>query len=192
GLGIESVELAGDDEGEEVRGGVRVVVGAEEEPGLSTGTDRRSEGSLAVVVRERQAPVFEEPAERLLLPHGVAEGGRHEATYALDAFVLALGPREEVVNERAQVELSAVVPLLRRKTGPPCFQLEDRAKSKQTFARRRIFGDGGGLPEPPAAVGETADFGGSVVVRVHAGFAAEQGVVDRVRVGLDVSAEAPE
>src|SRR5690606_33409620 len=123
---------------------------------------------------------------------GVAEGGRHEATYALDAFVLALGPREEVVNERAQVELSAVVPLLRRKTGPPCFQLEDRAKSKQTFARRRIFGDGGGLPEPPAAVGETADFGGSVVVRVHAGFAAEQGVVDRVRVGLDVSAEAPE
>ena len=34
-LGIEPVELAGGDEGEEIRGGVRVIVGAEEEPGLS-------------------------------------------------------------------------------------------------------------------------------------------------------------
>jgi hypothetical protein len=37
GLGVETVELAGDDEREEVRGGAGVVVGAEEEPGLATG-----------------------------------------------------------------------------------------------------------------------------------------------------------
>jgi hypothetical protein len=49
-LGIESVELAGDDEREEVRGRGGVIVGAEEEPRLTTGADGSSECALAVIV----------------------------------------------------------------------------------------------------------------------------------------------
>jgi hypothetical protein len=69
-LGIETVELTRDDEREEVRSRSRVVVGAEGEPCLSTGADRRSESTLAVAVRERQPAVLEEAAERLLMPNG--------------------------------------------------------------------------------------------------------------------------
>jgi hypothetical protein len=151
--------------------------------------DRRAR-SLWLFVRGEPA-VFEEARERLLLPSGVAEGRRDQTAHAFDALVLPLGPGEEVVDERTQPKLTAFVPLLRRKTRPLRFELEDRAKAEKPFARRRIFGDGGGLPKPSAAVGETAHFRRRLVVRVRAGFAAEQGVVDRVRVGLDVSGEAP-
>ena len=50
GLGIESVELAGDDEREEVRGRGGVIVGTEEQPRLPTGADGSSECALAVIM----------------------------------------------------------------------------------------------------------------------------------------------
>jgi hypothetical protein len=50
------------------------------------------------------------------------------------------------------MKVAALVPLLRREPRPLRFEVEDRAKAEKPFARRRIFGDGGGLPEPPAAL----------------------------------------
>jgi hypothetical protein len=105
-----------------------------------------------MVIRRREPPVFEETAERLLLPNGVAECRGDEATNAFDAFVLALGPPEEVVDERTQLNLATFVPLARRETAPLRFEFENRAKAEEPFAGRGIFGDGGGLPEPSAAV----------------------------------------
>src|SRR5690606_17789266 len=65
-LGINPVQLAAGDEGVEVGGGLRVVVGTEDEPRLPAGGDD-SQGIFAVVVVHAQATVIEEAPQSELL-----------------------------------------------------------------------------------------------------------------------------
>ena len=76
-LRVEPVQLSGGDEGEEVGGGARVVVGAEEEPVLPAHAEQ-AKGKLAVVVGQRQAAVVEEAREGVLLADGVAAAEQAE------------------------------------------------------------------------------------------------------------------
>ena len=62
-----------------------------------------------MVIREAEPAVFEETAERLPLPRGVAEGRRDETADALDAHEFAFDPVEEVVDERAHLTLTSFV-----------------------------------------------------------------------------------
>ncbi len=71
-----------------------------------------------MVIRHGQAAIVEEPPQRGLLPHGIAEGGGDQAAGVLDAGVLLLGPGEEVVDEPSRDELSPVMPLRRRQLPP--------------------------------------------------------------------------
>ena len=74
GLGVEPVEAAGGDEGEEVGGGLLSVVVAanDEEPRLST-DGNAAERALAGVVVELEPAVFDDAAEGVTLADDVSE-----------------------------------------------------------------------------------------------------------------------
>ena len=106
GLGIEAVQARGGDQGEQVAGGLAVIVAADEQPVLAPYGDA-AQLALGSVVVEFEPAVVVEPGERLALTNGVAESGAQEAALAANAFVLGFGPCEERVGVRAQVGVAA-------------------------------------------------------------------------------------
>src|SRR5262249_39091320 len=132
-LGVEPVQLGRGDQGEEVRGGVRVVVRAEKQPRLPSDGDL-TQGALRGVVFEAKAPIVEEPTERLALACRVPKRRRDGATYVADARIDAVGPGEEVVDDRARRPLSPIMSLLRREVGPGLFELEERTNAEERLA----------------------------------------------------------
>ena len=105
-LRIEAVQPRRRDEREEIACGLRVVVAADEEPGLATDRDA-AQLALGSVVVELEAAVGEELGQRTALPHGVAERDAQEAALIADALVLAVGPREERIGVRADAARAA-------------------------------------------------------------------------------------
>ena len=83
------------------------------------------------------------------------------------------------------------VPLAGRQRGPPRLELEHRPDAHERLARECVFGRDGGLPKVPSRCDQHATSSGAFVAR-DAGVAAEQRIVDAVRIGQDVSAESPE
>ena len=190
-FGVESVESARGDEGEEIGGGGGVVVGAEEEPCIATDRDR-SEGALAVIVGHDQAAIVEESAERAALPNDVAERGSDEAAHALEALELEFGPGEEVLDERPQSELTQLVPLARRELRPLLFEFEEHVEAKHGLARARVLGNRRRFKEASSRVGPTPDFLGHLVGGFASSLAAKNGIVDGVGIGLNVASESLE
>src|SRR5208283_4718440 len=88
-LRVESVELAGGDERQDVSGGTGVVVGAIEQPCSTTDGDS-SQFALGGIVLHAEPAVVEKAPERLLVANGVSESGCDEP--ALGTLVV-LGPR---------------------------------------------------------------------------------------------------
>src|SRR5690242_11931768 len=159
-LGVEPVQLARGDQGEEVRGGGRVDVGPEEQPVAPTDGDVPKR-ALGVVVRQPEPAVVEEPPERLFVPNGVAEGRGDEAASGLQPLVLAPRPREEVVDDRPRGELPSLVPTLRREIGPLAFELEELVDPEEGLARGGMLRGSRRLPEATPAVTPAADLLGS-------------------------------
>src|SRR5262249_21991306 len=122
-LDVEPVQATRGDEREDVRRGLRVIVGAHEEPGLTAGGDR-PELALAGIVVEAQPPVVEISPQRIALPDGVAERARDRTADPANALEDGLGPREKVVEHRARDALSPLVSLSRSKACPVLFELE--------------------------------------------------------------------
>jgi hypothetical protein len=58
---------------------------------------------LRSVVVNDQAAVFEDPHQRILLPHVIAEGGSEQAALVADLLVLDGGPFKEGLEVRTQM-----------------------------------------------------------------------------------------
>ncbi|XXU01137.1 hypothetical protein WMF20_15700 [Sorangium sp. So ce834] len=188
------VELAARDEREEVGGGGGVVVAAEEQPRLPRNSDG-SQSPLARVVLQAQAAVVEEAPQGLLLVEGVAERGGDQAALA-GTRVLGLDPGEERVDQGADGRVAAHLALRWREIRQRAIGGEQGIDPAQPLDAELVLADRR-LPEVGAAMRPASDLGRrrstSLVGRSAPwGRAAEEGVIDRVGVRLDVSREAAE
>jgi hypothetical protein len=93
-LGVELVETSRGDEREQVTGGLGVVVGADEHPGVPADGDAAQFALRAVVCRLETA-VIEVAHESGLIADAVAEGSAEKAALIFDAREFDLGPGEE-------------------------------------------------------------------------------------------------
>jgi hypothetical protein len=142
-----------------------------------------------------QASVVEDAPQRLLLVEGVAERGGDEAGRARTG-VLELRPGEERVDQRTDDRVAAHLAFQGWEIRERAIGGEEGVDATQPLDAEFVLADRR-LPEVGAAVRPTSDFGRgrtAVVVSGSAslGRAAEEGVIDGVCVGLNVSREAAE
>jgi hypothetical protein len=110
GPGLDAVELAARQEGDEDRVDACALVAAEEQPVLPA-EDLATEVALGDVVVEGQAPVVEEATEGDALVAGVAEGLRDRRLVEGDGGLL-VAPLEERVEERPRLLAPDLLALL--------------------------------------------------------------------------------
>jgi hypothetical protein len=144
-LGIEAMEARGGDEGQEVAGGLAVVVAADEEPGLAADGDT-AQLALAAVVVEAKSAIVVETGQRTTLAVGVAQGSAQETSLVADLVVLILDPREERISVRAEVQLAEGLDLGGGLAPPGPVEREDPRDACEALARDDILGDRG-LPD---------------------------------------------
>ncbi len=187
-LGVETVQFARGDEGEEICGCRGVIIRAEEKPTAAAGGNI-SKRALYVSIGQRKPPAIEKASQARLLPRGVAEGGGDKTAHALHASVLHLYPREKLIHQRLRTRESLCVTPRRRECVAITFDLKEPADAKKRLLRGRVFDRGGGFPELSSHVGPAADFTRRRVVRPHARVAAVKRMIDDVGIGLDIAAE---
>src|SRR5208283_5542663 len=95
-------------------------------------------------------------------------------------------------DERSRDELPPRVPLRRRQLCPRLLELEQLVHAQEGFAGPGVLGDDSRLPHLSPGVGPAAYLLGCRVLGTAARLTAEDCVVDRVGVGLDVAGEASE
>ncbi len=135
-LGVEPVESCRGDRGHEVAGGLRVVVGADEHPGVAADGNRpqRALGGVAV---EAQPAIVVEASELTPLTMGIAQRSSDKSALPTNLLVLGVNPLEERVGVCTQVEVAMRLDLGGRLAEQRSIELEDPVAAREALPRER-------------------------------------------------------